>query len=107
MTMDLLQAYSWPGNIRELRNVIERAAALVHGAEIRPQHLAPELRATDPIVGVSWWRDGMTLADMERQAVLHALKRTHGNRAEAARRLGISERSLYRRLARLDLRDVR
>ena len=105
-SMDLLQSYQWPGNVRELRNVVERAVAIVHGSEIRPPHLPPDIRAVDPIVGASWWRGEMTLADVERQAILHALKRTRGNRAETARLLGISERSLYRRLDRHKLRDV-
>ena len=46
--MDLLQSYPWPGNVRELRNTIERAIALTPNGEIRPHHLPPEIRATDP-----------------------------------------------------------
>jgi len=105
-TLDLLQSYRWPGNVRELKNVLERAVALTRGTEIRPHHLPPEVRTTDPAVTASWWRGETALVDLERQAILHALNRTRGNRAEAARLLRISERSLYRKLDRHQLRDV-
>jgi DNA-binding NtrC family response regulator len=104
--MDLLQSYPWPGNVRELRNTIERAIALVQKGEIRPHHLPPEIRATDPVVGAAWWRGETALVDLERQAILHALKKTQGNRVAAAKLLGISERSLYRKLDRHKLRDA-
>jgi two-component system response regulator AtoC len=104
-TLDLLQSYRWPGNVRELRNAIERAVALAHGGEIRPHHLPPEVRATDPVVGASWWHGETCLVDLERQAILHALKHAEGNRVAAARLLGISERSLYRKLDRHKLRE--
>jgi two-component system response regulator HydG len=105
-TLDLMQSYAWPGNVRELRNAIERAVALVHGAEVRPHHLPPEIRLADPVIGAAWWRGETALADLERQAILHALRRAHGNRAVAARLLGISERSLYRKLDRYKLREA-
>ncbi len=105
-TMDLMQGYKWPGNVRELRNAVERAVALARGTEVRPQHLPPEIRAADPVVGAPWWRGETALTDIERQAILHALKQAGGNRAAAARLLGISERSLYRKLDRHKLREV-
>ncbi len=102
--MDLMRGHTWPGNVRELRNVIERAVALARGAEMRPHHLPPEVRGADPIVGAAWWRGETALADLERQAILHALKQANGNRSAAARLLRISERSLYRKLDRHKLR---
>jgi DNA-binding NtrC family response regulator len=105
-TMDLLQGYSWPGNVRELRNVMERAVALAAGKEIRPQNLPVEIRSAKPFVAASWFRGETKLVDIERQAILLALKQMHGNRAAAARSLGISERSLYRKLNRHKLRDL-
>jgi DNA-binding NtrC family response regulator len=104
-TLDLLQGYQWPGNVREFRNVITRAVALAHGGEIRPHHLPQEIRAVNPVVGATWWRGETALADLERQAILHALREAQGNRVQAARLLGISERSLYRKLDRHKLRD--
>lgn len=104
-TMDLMQSYGWPDNVRELRNVIERAVTLAHGAEIRPHHLPPEIRAVDPVIGSSWWRGETALVDLERQGIIHALKQTRGNRVAAARLLRISERSLYRKLDRHNLRE--
>jgi DNA-binding NtrC family response regulator len=105
-TMDLLQGYGWPGNVRELRNVIQRAVALAPGPEFRPPHLPPEIRAADPVVAAPWWRGETTLAALERQAISHALRLAKGSRVEAARLLGISERSLYRKLDRHRLRDA-
>ncbi len=104
--MDLMQSYRWPGNVRELRNVMERAVALAHGAEVRPHYLPPEIRVADPVIGAPWWKGETALADLERQAILHALRQAHGNRAAAARLLGISERSLYRKLDRHKLREA-
>jgi len=89
----LLQAYAWPGNIRELQNVIERAAILCREAHIAPAHLH---LSTSP--GVSSPVAQKTLRELEREAILSALTACHGNRREAAKRLGIGLRTLYTRL---------
>ncbi len=104
--MDLLRSYRWPGNVRELKNAVARAVALTRGAEIRAQYLPPEIREADPLIAAPWWQGETALGDLERQAILHALRQTRGNRAAAARLLRISERSLYRKLDRHNLRDV-
>lgn len=65
-----------------------------------------EIRSVIPFVDASWFRGETKLVDIERQAILLALKQMHGNRAAAARSLGISERSLYRKLNRHKLRDL-
>jgi transcriptional regulator with PAS, ATPase and Fis domain len=77
-----LVEYSWPGNVRQLRSVIERAVAFSDRAEIELEDL-PE---------------GMTLAELEREYILEVLRRTRGNRARAAEILGVSRPTLYRRL---------
>ena len=89
----LLQEYPWPGNIRELQNVIERAAILCREAHIAPAHLH---LSTSP--GVSSPVAQKTLRELEREAILSALTACHGNRREAAKRLGIGLRTLYTRL---------
>lgn len=97
----LLQ-HGWPGNVRELRNTIERAAVMSHGACIEAEHIelpgAPVL-GTDAGVVIDW--DGelaVAVAQVERVMVQRALRAANGNRAEAARRLGISRQQLYRKL---------
>ena len=115
-----LRRHTWPGNIRELRNVIERAALICAGNEIRPEHLAieaqqveaaPETYApppppsreaiTDPPAGYE--SDGAgglpgELQALERQRILEALERCAGNQTRAAAMLGMSRRVLIHRL---------
>lgn len=92
-----LTAHTWRGNIRELQNVVERAVILAPGAVIEPEHLClprvvPE-RATPPVVVAD--RD---LSTVERDHILHTLAECGGVRKEAARRLGMSERTLRHKL---------
>jgi DNA-binding NtrC family response regulator len=102
-----LEHHGWPGNIRELRNTVERAVLLSSGGTIRPSHLAleraRESSPTIPIERVSSERIEQSLpsavADLERQRILDALEQCGGNQTRAARVLGISRNTL---LARLD-----
>jgi DNA-binding NtrC family response regulator len=93
--MQALEAYSWPGNIRQLINVIERAKILAEGTLVRWQDLPAEIRepSHDQHIG-----DSDKLEDMERAHVVEVLIREQGNKARAARALGINRRSLYRLL---------
>ena len=97
----LLQ-HAWPGNVRELRNTMERAAVMSHGSCIEAEHLAlPTLSATSPAQGMQIDWDGplaAAVAQVERLMLERALAAANGNRAEAARRLGISRQQLYRKL---------
>ena len=88
----LLQTYGWPGNIRELQNVVERAAILCREDRIGPTHLNLAPPAA-PVSGGS-----KTLKDLEREAILAALDAHGGNRRRAAEQLGIGLRTLYARL---------
>lgn len=152
--MELLKQYKWPGNIRELENVIERAIAFAEGLSITPEDLlfsevsldrrtTPRGRNGDqkdrrrPIHGSNWtdqgvldnrtspashWDDvdglsvdddpeppvlmslaGMTMEEIERQAVLDTLQACGGNKAKSARSLGISEKSIYNKMRRLKI----
>jgi DNA-binding NtrC family response regulator len=102
--MEMLKGYHWPGNIRELRNVIERAFILHAGAdEIRPEHLTPELRRAAPpkrqeklVPAVS--EEGLVLDDVERKLIAEAMERASGNQSKAARLLGVSRDTLRYRL---------
>ncbi|WP_294255838.1 sigma-54 dependent transcriptional regulator [uncultured Comamonas sp.] len=103
----LLLAHPWPGNVRELRNAMERAALLSHGPVIEVEHIGlqiPDAPVT-PVLEIDW--NGPldhAVARVEREMISRSLAATAGNRAEAARRLGLSRQQLYRKLAeyRLD-----
>ena len=88
----VLQAYPFPGNIRELRNVLERARLFADDGVIRSQHLPPEIGGEGMATQVR--HAGLD----ERARLAHALESFSGSRSELAKHLGISERTLYRRL---------
>lgn len=94
-----LTLFPWPGNIRQLRNVIERMVLTAPARELSAEHLPPHLRGPAsrdfPLV----LRCGLKLADVERELIRLTLEQCQGNRTEAARRLGISRRTLHYRLA--------
>lgn len=102
--MQALRAYPFPGNVRELENVLERATALCSDNKILPEdlHLEPEDNCA-----AEGARGSETLDDylnrLERQAILDALGKTDGNRTAAARLLGVTFRSLRYRLERLGI----
>ncbi|QIH08573.1 MULTISPECIES: sigma 54-interacting transcriptional regulator [unclassified Pseudomonas] len=96
--LEQLRLYAFPGNIRELRNILERARLFSDDGVIRLQDLPPELRSSQPAAPVARRRGGK---DLEQLA--HALEVFDGSRAELAKALGLSERTLYRRLKALGL----
>jgi two-component system response regulator HydG len=91
----ILTTYNWPGNIRELQNEVKRLVALADdtiGAELLESLKShPALAAGAARAGLA----GRTLKDIERQAILETLRLSGGNKADAAKRLGISRRALY------------
>ena len=90
--LELFRQYSWPGNARELENVIEQALVLGEDGVIRPENLPPAMRGEISDHGVG------TLSEMERDHILRALRKTGGNKAAAARLLGLNRKTLYRKL---------
>lgn len=100
-----LEFYSFPGNVRELENILERATALCSGEtiEVDDLHLGPEDVPGGEVPG----RGSETLDDylnrLERQAILEALQKAEGNRTAAARLLGVTFRSMRYRLERLGI----
>jgi len=95
--MSALQSYSWPGNVRELRNVVAKVAMAASGPEISAQNVRAELSAEKQSVEIPL--PAGDLQDMERQMVMKALENTGGHRAKAAEQLGISRRTLTRKLS--------
>jgi DNA-binding NtrC family response regulator len=95
--MGLLMDYAWPGNVRELENCIERAVVLAKGSSITAGELPPSVRALQQREGLRL-PIGITLEELEREAILRTLAHCNGNRAAAAKMLGLAERTLYRKL---------
>jgi two-component system, NtrC family, response regulator AtoC len=95
--MRKLVAMDWPGNVRQLQNVIERAVILSSGSEITDESfgLSEEMDQKEEISKLD---TDMTLRDMERELILRKLTRTQGNRTVAAQELGISVRTLRNKL---------
>jgi DNA-binding NtrC family response regulator len=116
-TIDALVAFDWSGNVRQLRNCLERAVLLADNGKITIRELPPEViyRAERPNVSVSYNvpsagtvgafqnASPTNLREVERQQIVHALEKTGWHRGKTAEMLGISPSTLYRRLREYDL----
>lgn len=96
--MKLLHAYPWPGNVRELENAIERGIILMRGEQLTEKSLplSVQKHGTDPQENRS--EKPASLQDAERALIVQTLKETRGNKSEAARRLGITRKTLQNKL---------
>jgi two-component system response regulator HydG len=95
--LEELMSYEWPGNIRELQNVIERSVILAEGSEIGSEHFPKDL--TEPKVNVAnILQDQPSLDELEKRYILETLKACHGNKVLTCERLGISTTTLWRKL---------
>lgn len=110
---ELLTSYNWPGNVRELENIIERAVVLSRGGKIDEEHLPREIFMEDT-QQLSSQQDDVTnfqgcdnlescVADLEIRMINNALQISEGNKAKAARRLKISERTLWYKLKKYNI----
>ncbi len=99
--MAKLQAYHWPGNGRQLENVIQRTLALSDKTVFQPHDFPKEIanRSNRAIVQNA----DLNLREIERKAILQALKKTDGNKAEAARLLGVNTTTVYRKMAKYNI----
>jgi DNA-binding NtrC family response regulator len=107
--MEVLMKYPWPGNVRELRAAIEGAVVLCRGDRIQPQDLPEEVRSGNVAAGVSPLGvvlPAETVKDAEKQLIIRALKESEGNRTVAARRIGMSRRTLHRKLHEYQLENL-
>lgn len=100
--LNRLLRHAWPGNIRELRNALERAMIVARGAEqIEPRHLPAEVR--DPSVPIPEHHVPRTLEEVERVHIERTLRVNNANRTHAARELGISRATLIKKIKEFGL----
>ncbi|MGI9181226.1 MAG: helix-turn-helix domain-containing protein, partial [Longimicrobiaceae bacterium] len=106
--LDLLVGYGWPGNVREMHNVLERALVLAGGGErIEAEHLSPALHSTGGARRPERFEQVIVpLEEVERQHIERALYLTSGNRSAAAERLGISRATLHNKIKIYGLQTV-
>ena len=104
--INMLSSYSWPGNVRELRNTIEKMVVLSRGTKLTARDIPPNIRDVVRIKGVAgasrtdagFDMEAGSISGAEKLLILEALKRHDGNRTKAAKDLGISRRTLHRKL---------
>ena len=96
--MDALRAHAWPGNVRELRNAVESSVILTTESVLHSGDLQFGAQTPGPIESGTLDLSGYTLADLEKQALIQALERHKGARALAAAALGLSTRTIQRKI---------
>jgi DNA-binding NtrC family response regulator len=102
--MRLLKDYDYPGNVRELENIIQSAIVFCQDRMIRPENLPEPVRtATGPPAREVRVAAGTPLEEVERLCIIETLKHTEGNKRRAAALLGISEKSVYNKLERYNI----
>ncbi|MBV8313199.1 MAG: sigma-54-dependent Fis family transcriptional regulator, partial [Planctomycetaceae bacterium] len=107
--MNRFRSYPWPGNVRELQSVLQQALLRASGtvliSEFLPNDLLPETQTSAASDTGTRYRPGSTLADLEREAIQQCLLQTGGHRRRAADLLGISTRTLLRKIREYNLED--
>ncbi|ALP51956.1 Fis family transcriptional regulator [Candidatus Tenderia electrophaga] len=104
-TLACLRRYDFPGNVRELRNILERATLLADGDMILPEHLPPECVTEPSSVPPGFAGEVQALAEVERRYLQWAVARHRGDKRSLARQLGLSERTFYRKLKQVQNGD--
>jgi len=100
-----LTQHDWPGNVRQLINVVQQLVIVAEDGRIEPRHLPAEIgNATSDDTAGGDSMSGMSLEQLEKHAIRNALRVSAGNREQAAKMLGIGERTLYRKLKEYGLK---
>src|SRR5439155_3977490 len=107
-SLEALMQYGWPGNVRELRTAIEHAVVLCRGERIMRRDLPPNVRGNGAAQAAAdaarlLTQNDLTVHEAEKQLIIRALKESNGNRTLAAKKIGISRRTLHRKLHTYDL----
>jgi DNA-binding NtrC family response regulator len=107
-SMDALMSYSWPGNVRELRTAVEHAVVLCRGDAIGVRDLPPNVRSGvgERLSEPTFASGDLTVREAEKQLIVRALKETNGNRSAAAKKIGMSRRTLHRKLHTYQLEQL-
>jgi DNA-binding NtrC family response regulator len=104
--LELLKAFNWPGNVRQLRNVIHRATVVAKGPLITIADLPAEVSRTSDRAPALELRTGVSLEEVEHELILKTLESVNGNKVRAAEILGISLKTLYNRLEKYRAKEV-
>ncbi|MBN1804548.1 MAG: sigma-54-dependent Fis family transcriptional regulator, partial [Sedimentisphaerales bacterium] len=94
--LNILKAYSWPGNIRQLKNCIRSMVVMSDSEKLEVKDIPSEIYQVRQLYGQV--KGGVSLGDLEKQAIIDTLAKTQNNREKAAKLLGIGERTLYRKI---------
>ncbi|NPV44734.1 MAG: sigma-54-dependent Fis family transcriptional regulator [Firmicutes bacterium] len=105
--IDIFMEYDWPGNIRELKNVIERAVAIAEPDvdTLMPHHLRPQLICSKKEKDLLEIQDGLSLAEFEKYYIYNTLKKVNWNKSKAAQILGINRQTLYNKMKELSIEN--
>lgn len=103
--LEILRRYEWPGNVRQLRNVIEQAAILAEDGRIEPTHLPASLASAERLLETAA-ESGWTLEQLEAEYIRRILDRTRGNASKAAALLGIHRKTLLEKRRRYRIGEV-
>ena len=102
----VLMGYSWPGNVRQLRNVIENMVVMTTSGSIGAENLPSDIRPAKGAAAVGMNNlVGISITQAEKELIRNTLKMVNGNREQAAKLLGIGERTLYRKIKEYDLTE--
>ncbi len=104
--LNVLLAYDWPGNVRELRNAIEQMVVLARAERLTVRDMPAVIRGSADLTKINVVRAGMTVEEAERQLIVQALTETNSNRTKAAQKIGISRRTLHRKLKEFGLENL-
>ena len=109
--VEALMNHPWPGNVRELRTALEHAVVLCRGNSITLRDLPPSVRgepagSPQPAVRDLLGKKNVTMEDAEKAVIIRALKECNGNRTQAAEKIGMSRRTLHRKLHKYSLHDL-